>query len=59
MHSSSRRGYASVDISYKYGPDAGSYKCGPVTGRSKYDITHSVYYSENQIHSLTSAHNKI
>jgi hypothetical protein len=38
MHNSSRRRYASVDISYKYGPDAGSYECGPVTGLYKYVI---------------------
>lgn len=59
MRNSSRRGYASFDISYKYGPDAGSYKCGPVTGLYKYDVTHSVYYSKNQIRSLTNAHNEI
>jgi hypothetical protein len=58
-HSLSRRGYASIVISYKYGPDVSSNKFGPVTGLYKYDIIHSVYYSENQIHSLTNAHNKI
>ena len=43
-HNSSRRGYASVDISYEFGPDAGSYNFGPVTGLYKY-VIHSVYYS--------------
>jgi hypothetical protein len=44
MHNSSRSRYASADISCKYGPDAGSYIYGPVTGIYKY-ISNSVYCS--------------